>query len=347
MAGNGNISPTDQPVVKPMPFLRIARAVFLFPFLGLLTASAGAQNPIGELLTQDASGSGAVTQAGGNIRVTSGATVAAAQNTSVVKLLRGGTINVCRGSSASVTASATGQQIMMGLSSGTIETHYNLNGPAPDTIMTPDFQLQLLGPGAFHFAISADDRGNVCVQSMPNDTGTIRISELMGDRAYEIKPSDQWFFRNGKAADPGGVVGNCGCPLPPAMLTASAEPAPAATPAPPVAPATTPVAPPPPMQIPVLPVQPSPPAAVTLPPIEHASDIHVAVEAPFVFRASEPSPIPPAPFNMARIQLSGLPALPAATALPPSAASAVTVAQAKPHKKRRGFWGLLASVFGG
>ncbi len=338
-----------------MTFLRLARVVFLLPLFGLLTASAGAQNPIGELLTQDSDTTGAVTPAGGNIRVMSGATVAAAQNTSAVKLLRGGTINVCRGSSISLTASATGQQIMMGLSSGTIETHYNLTGPAPDSIMTPDFQLQLLGPGAFHFAISADDRGNVCVQSMPNDTGTIRISELMGDRSYEIKPSDQWFFRNGKAADPGGVVGNCGCPLPPAMLSASAEPAPAATPAPappnPIAPVPTAVAPPPPTLappvIPVLPVQASPPAAVTLPPIEHPSDIHVAVEAPFVFRASEPSPIPPAPFNIARIQLSGLPALPAATALPPAAPGSATLAQAKPHKKRRGVWGLLASIFGG
>jgi hypothetical protein len=338
-----------------MSFSRLMRFLFPLTVIGLLAVPASGQNPVGELLTQDAAATGAAMPVGGNMRVLSGATVAAGQNTSVVKLLRGGTINVCRGSSVSVTASASGQQIMMGLSSGTMEAHYNLPGAGPDSIMTPDFQLQLLGPGAFHYAISADDRGNVCVQSMPNATGTIRISELMGDRSYDIRPSEQWFFRNGKAANPGGVVGNCGCPLPPAMLSASAEPAaPAPTPKPaaPVTAAVAPLPPPPPapVQVPILPVQTSrPPAVINIPPIQQANDIHVAVEAPFVFRASEPSPIPPAPYNIARIRLSGLPELPAATALPPTAASAskVTVAQAKPRKKRRGFWGLLASIFGG
>ncbi len=339
-----------------MPFSCRIRIAFALAIATLVAVDANAQNPIGELLTQDPT-TGTVMPTGGSLRVMSGATVAAGQNTSVVNLLRGGTVNVCRGSSVSVTASSSGQQIMMGLSSGTMETHYNLAASVADSIMTPDFQLQLLGPGAFHFAVSADDRGNVCVQSMPNDTGTIRISELMGDRSYDIKPSEQWFFRNGKAADPGGVVGNCGCPLPPVMFTASAEPAPAAAPAPPPAPNPTPppttaaVAPPPPPApvIPVLPVQAAPPAAMTVPPpMPQASEIHVAVEAPFVFRASEPSPIPPAPFNIARIRLSGLPVLPAATVVPPATSSAgATMAQAKPHKKRKGFWGLLASIFGG
>ncbi len=341
-----------------MPLSRVIRIALLFASSGLLAASAAAQNPIGELLTQDSSAPGAMMPVGGNMRVMSGATVAAAQNTSIVRLARGGTVNVCRGSSMSITASASGQQIMMGLSSGTMETHYSLPGAAPDSVMTPDFQLQLLGPGAFHFAISADDRGNVCVQSMRNDTGTIRLTELMGDHSYDVRPGDQWFFRNGKAMDPGGVVGNCGCPLPPASLSASAEPPPSAAPVPqptpqPMPPASTTAAPPPAPVIPVLPVRPAPQAApgaaAVPPPLENPNDIHVAVEAPFVFRASEPSPIPPAPFNIARIQLSGLPALASASALPPGArnGTSATVAQAKPHKKRKGFWGVLASIFGG
>jgi hypothetical protein len=92
------------------------------------------------------------------------------------------------------------------------------------------------------------------------------------------------------------------------------------------------------------------PAQPATPP-PSVSDVHIEVDAPFVFRATEPMPIPDPPYNIARIQLSALPVLPAAAALPPEVKQAKAVPQTaaavKPRKKRKGLFAFLASIFGG
>jgi hypothetical protein len=321
---------------------RLSAAALL---VSVLPALIAAQNPIGELAGSDASVKGSVelTGGGGGTQVISGSTVSAGMQNVSLRLQRGGEVRVCRGSSVSVTASSTGRELMIGLSSGTIETHYQLAASA-DTLMTPDFQIQLQGPGNFHFAISADERGNTCVQSLANNTGSILVTELMGDSSHQVKPQDQVFFRSGKASNAAPVVGNCGCPAPPAVLRAEATPP---QPAPP--PVSTPPAKLQTAAVPVLPL-PAPPASPTSapPPPDVTGEVHVEVDAPFVFRASQPIPPPEAPYNMARIQLSSLPLLPAATALePPPEPPSPQVAQAAPKKKKKGFWSFLTSIFRG
>lgn len=277
----------------------------------------------------------------GGTGVMSGSTVSAGHENATIRLTRGGEVRLCRGSAMSLTSSTNGSEIMMGLSSGTMETHYSLANSS-DSIMTPDFQIQLIGPGTFNFAISADERGNTCVQSMPSNSGSLRVTELMGDGVYDVKPSDQVFFRDGKVSNVAATVGSCGCSVTPRVIQASAAPAPDS---PSKILSTTPVLPSP------LPVSPSPnPQTATAVIVDSPRDVHVEVDAPFVFRATDPRPVPDAPFNMARLYISGLPVLPTAEVRPPEAAKSVqqqAMAQDKPKKKRKGFWGVIASIFRG
>jgi len=308
--------------------------------LVVLGASCLAQNPVGQIIGPDASVKGSVMFTSGGTGIMSGSTVSAGHENAMIRLSRGGEVRLCRGSAMSLTSSANGNELMMGLSSGTIETHYRL-ATANDSIMTPDFQIQLLGPGSFNFAISADERGNTCVQSLGSNSGSLRVTELMGDGVYEVKPSDQVFFRGGKVSNVTAAVGSCGCGVMPRVMQAST--APPANPESKVL-STLPV---PESPLPITPAH-SQPTTATAVIVDTPKNVHVEVDAPFVFRASDPRPVPEAPFNMARLYISGLPALPAAEATPPPGTPVQRAsAQEKPRKKKKSVWGFLASIFRG
>jgi len=322
-----------------MVFRRPARVLFFFLPLFLGVISSPAQTPLGVVFSSDAIEVGAASPSAAITRLMSGSSVAAGESNSTVRLLRGGELRVCRGSSVSVTSSADGGQLMVGMSSGTIEVHYPL-GTARDSVMTPDFQISLNGPSIFHVALSTDESGSTCVQSLHGNKGSVTVSELMGDGSYTVKPGEQVIFRAGHASDPGPVVANCGCPpdIPVQRAAVEDRPKPAAVPAPAPAPAVAALA------------ESTPKSMTAPPPVQPPESVHVQVEAPFVFRASDPRPPRNAPVDLAEIHLSTLPVIPSVNGQPPPRELAQTASQEpeKPKKKKRhGVWGFLASIFKG
>jgi len=153
--------------------------------------------------------SGSLVEAGS--RVACGASISAQDETAILRLTRGGEVRVCPGTTVSVATSPTGHELMLGMSTGSLETHYHLEESA-DSVLTPDFRIMLPGPGEFNLAIKADARGDTCVNSMAGSTSSVVVAELMGSGTYEIKPGQQVVFRQGHMQSVDSPLASCGCP---------------------------------------------------------------------------------------------------------------------------------------
>jgi hypothetical protein len=287
-------------------------------------------------------------------RISPGSSITAGSDTTVLRLSRGGEVRVCPGTTVSVTPSQNKRDLMLGLSTGTIEAHYALDASA-DSILTPDFRILFAGPGHFHFAVSVDSHGNTCVRTLSGNTSSAVVSELMGERFYQVKPTEQAVFRSGQIDSiDANVPLECGCPPPSPVLKTESRP-PVVTNAeltPDAHLGTGPTAAPNADSQPVevaansAPAQPAPeptrPSTTTdaALPQSKPNEVHVQLDAPLVFTAkSRTPPPPPAPLQAAR----NLP-------VEDSAARQVrldTVVQApkKKAKTHQGFFHRLKSIF--
>ena len=260
-----------------------------------------------------------------------GQSLTAGSDTTVLQLSRGGEVRVCPGTTVSVTPSKSSKDLMLGMSTGALETHYALDASA-DTVLTPDFRILFAGPGEFHFAISTDSHGNTCVRGLKGNTSSAIVSELMGDRVYQVKPTEQAVFHSGRLDKVDTDVPlECGCP-PPVPVMRTASPA-MATPDSGAANRTV-------AQGQTLS---SGPETRPLPPSQ-PGEVHIQVEAPFVFEAKKSPPsVPPDQSPHLPVMASSSPPVQLETQVQPPPAPAPSAPEH--HRLLRRIGRFFAAVF--
>lgn len=295
--------------------------------------------PIGELFASDANSSSAMQLAGSGMSVYPGSELSAGIAPATLKLARGGEVRICPNSGLNVTAS--GQGLMLATGAGALEIEYELKEQAADVVMTPDFNVALVGPGTFHFALGINKKGDTCVKPLPGNVSEITFSELLGTGVYKAGPNQTMIFRGGKLDGKTALTGECGCPpAPPVMRT---EARPNAKP-----PDETP--------------QPAQQVAVStnettspLPP-DKPGQVHIQVDTPFVFSAR---PGAGHPYAVAKVQFSSLPnvyfvqervdpvvLVEKQPEVSPKATVETSKPEEKPQKEKKGFMGRVKGFLG-
>src|SRR5262249_24333386 len=258
-----------------------------------LPAVAQGPVPVGELFASQGGEQGSVQLAGSGMTVDSGSELSAGIAPATLKLSRGGQVRICPRSGLSV--SAGGHGLMLATGAGALEINYELGQQAVDVLITPDFNLTLVGPGSFHFAIEVSKRGDTCVKALPGNTFEINFSELAGTAIYKTAVDEAVMFPGGRLEGHTAFSGDCGCPPGLPVLQAESK----STSPPPKEKEKEEVQPKPAETVMVATSDPTSPT-----PTDHPGQVHVQVDAPFVFSARSSSV---QPYSVARLQVSTLP----------------------------------------
>jgi hypothetical protein len=295
--------------------------------------------PVGELFASDSNSSSAMQLAGSGMSVYSGSELSAGIAPATLKLARGGQVRICANSGLNVTTS--GQGLMLATGAGALEIEYELKQEAADVVMTPDFNVALVGPGTFHFALGINKKGDTCVKPLAGNAAEITFSELLGTGVYKASPNQAMVFRGGKLGDKTALTGECGCP--PAAPVMRAEAQPDAKP-----PDETPKQA---QQVAVANNETTSP----LPP-DKPGQVHVQVDTPFVFSARPGSG---RSYALAKVQFSTLPnvyfvqekvdpvvLVEKQPEVSPTPLAATSKPEEKPQKEKKGFMGRMKGFFG-
>ena len=316
------------------------RSRSFFFWVALVLPAAGqsqspAQVPVGELFASDNAASASVLPVNQGMSVVSGSELSAGVAPARLRLYRGGQLRICPRSNLSIT-SGSPMGMMFAMGTGTLEVDYRLNPRVADLLITPDFSINLVGPGVFHAAIGVNKKGDTCVKPLPGNTAELSFSELLGSTIYKVKATESVVFQGGKLNARADLKEECGCPAVAATMRASAT----APPEQPIAgaPVTNPVTP--------LPAQ-------------KPGQVQVEIDTPFVFNAGARGGAKP--YSVAKVKFSTLPNIyflpdkvnPVVQGQTQTVAAVQTSKDAsgpeetKEKKEKKGFFGKIGGFFHG
>ena len=277
--------------------------------------------------------------AGSGMAVYSGSELSAGIAAATLKLARGGKVRICPNSGLNVTASGHG--LMLATGTGALEIEYELKQQAADVVITPDFNVALVGPGTFHFALGINKRGDTCVKPLAGNAGEITFSELLGTGVYKSGPNQTIVFRGGKLDGKTELSGECGCPAAAPVIRTEAQPN--------VKPADETSEPA--ERVAVVSDETTSPL-----PADKPGQVHVQVDTPFVFSARSGSG---RPYTVAKVQFSTLPnvyfvqervdpvvLLEKQPEVSPKATIETSKPEEKPRKEKKGFMGRVKGFLG-
>lgn len=179
---------------------------------------AAQQTPIAYVATTGVTISGSMSVENGRASIGNDGTIAAGDSTAMVKLARGGDMEVCASTKVHLSrdtsvAGAADSALMIALDRGAIEANY-VPGKYSDVLLTPDLRILISGPGTADLKIRVNQKGDTCVDNHGAGAPYVTVSSQFEGGVYRVQPNQRVMFEHGSLQQ---VVDNeadpCGCPV--------------------------------------------------------------------------------------------------------------------------------------
>lgn len=193
---------------------RAAGAVMILAPVALCAQQA----PIAFVSTTGVSVSGSMSVENGRATIGNDGTIMAGDGTAMVKLARGGDMEVCASTKVHLSrdtsvSDAADSALMIALDRGALEATY-VPGKYSDVLLTPDLRILVSGPGTADLKIRVNDKGDTCLDNHGANAPYVTVTNLFEGGVYRVQPNQRVMFEHGSLEQ---VVDNetepCGCPV--------------------------------------------------------------------------------------------------------------------------------------
>lgn len=190
-----------------------------------MTASAQ-QAPIAYVSTAGVSAAGSLSVENGRAIIGNNGTIAAGDATAMVKLARGGDMEVCASTKVHLSrdtsvASGDDSALMIALDRGALEANY-VPGKYSDVLLTPDLRILISGPGTADLKVRVNEKGDTCVDNHGAGAPYVTVTSNFAGGVYRVQANQRVMFEQGSLDR---VVDNeteaCGCPAAAPVVVAS------------------------------------------------------------------------------------------------------------------------------
>ena len=205
----------------------IAVGAGIFAAQLILTSQLWAQQtPIAYVATTGVTISGSMSVENGRASIGNDGTIAAGDATAMVKLARGGDMEVCASTKVHLSrdtsvAGAADSALMIALDRGAIEANY-VPGKYSDVLLTPDLRILISGPGTADLKIRVNQEGDTCVDNHGTGAPYVTVTSQFEGGVYRVQANQRVMFEHGSLQQ---VVDNeaepCGCPVTAPVAVAS------------------------------------------------------------------------------------------------------------------------------
>lgn len=166
----------------------------------------------------------------GGLQVTSGKAViaasgqvAAGSRPTDVLLPRRGSLRVCQSTTVRLTAASSSSAgsapgLMISIDYGAVEINF-ANAHTTDILLTPDFRIQLGGPGNAELDARVADHGDTCIDDHSPNGPFVLVTSVFDGGSYNVHPGQRVMFHHGSVhAVSDSEKEPCGCPPPAAEV---------------------------------------------------------------------------------------------------------------------------------
>jgi hypothetical protein len=184
------------------------------------------QAPIAYVSTTGVAVSGSLSVENGRAIIGNNGTITAGDATAMVKLARGGDMEVCASTKVHLSrdtsvAGADDSALMIALDRGALEANY-VPGKYSDVLLTPDLRILISGPGTADLKVRVNEKGDTCVDNHGAGAPYVTVTSNFAGGVYRVQANQRVMFEQGSLDQ---VVDNetepCGCPAAVPVVVAS------------------------------------------------------------------------------------------------------------------------------